>query len=269
MSSERLALIDSIVGAAIDGHATPSCQVLVARHGMIVYDKAFGHPGYESSAVVSTSDIYDLASCTKLMATLPAVMKLYDQGKIDLDRHVSHYLPEMKRLHHVTVRDLLMRLPSSYKDTEHPQPVASLHPGQPACVEGYLKGSPALARFSGKTMVSAQVADESGVISCRWFNQPWMKDLLRPLAFSTRRMSRFPPSHSTSASSRARRRSSGAVKSPSTMQFWAPAEIRLASPFAPISSERAPRRMLFPAPVCPVIMPRPSGREISRESIST
>ncbi len=79
-----------------------------------------------------------------------------------------------------TVRDLLMRLPSSYKDTEHPQPVASLHPGQPACVEGYLKGSPTLARFSGKTMVSAQVADESGVISCRWFNQPWMKDLLRP-----------------------------------------------------------------------------------------
>ena len=79
-----------------------------------------------------------------------------------------------------TVRDLLMRLPSSYKDTEHPQPVASLHPGQPACVEGYLKGSPTLARFSGKTMVSVQVADESGVISCRWFNQPWMKDLLRP-----------------------------------------------------------------------------------------
>lgn len=116
MSSERLALIDSIVVAAIDGHATPSCQVLVARHGMIVYDKAFGHPGYESSAVVSTSDIYDLASCTKLMATLPAVMKLYDQGKINLDRHVSHYLPEMKRLHHVTVRDLLMHqsgLPAS------------------------------------------------------------------------------------------------------------------------------------------------------------
>ena len=79
-----------------------------------------------------------------------------------------------------SIRDLLLRLPSSYKDTAHPQAASSLRAGQPACVEGYVKESPKLARFHGKTMVTAVLSDESGSIPLRWFNQPWMKDLVRP-----------------------------------------------------------------------------------------
>ena len=80
----------------------------------------------------------------------------------------------------LSVRDLLMRLPASYKDTAHPQMIASLRAGQPACVEGFVKETPKLARFNGKTMVTAVLSDESGSIALRWFNQPWMKDLIRP-----------------------------------------------------------------------------------------
>ena len=79
-----------------------------------------------------------------------------------------------------SVRDLLLRLPASYKDTAHPQEIASLRPGQAACVEGFVKETPKLARFNGKTMVTAVLSDDSGSISLRWFNQPWMKDLVRP-----------------------------------------------------------------------------------------
>ena len=79
-----------------------------------------------------------------------------------------------------TPEDLLLRLPSSYKDTVHIREISSLRPGQSACVQVYVKGAPRLARFSGKTMVSAAVADETGVLQARWFNQPWIKDLLTP-----------------------------------------------------------------------------------------
>ena len=79
-----------------------------------------------------------------------------------------------------SVRDLLERLPASYKDTAHPQEIASLRPGQAACAEGFVKETPKLARFNGKTMVTAVLSDDSGSISLRWFNQPWMKDLVRP-----------------------------------------------------------------------------------------
>lgn len=116
MSSNSLSQIDSICAEAIKDRSTPSCQVVIARHGMIVYDKAFGTPDYESTRPASVDDIYDLASVTKLMGTLPAVMKLYDEEKIDLNEHVTHYLPNLKKLRRVTVRDLLMHqsgLPAS------------------------------------------------------------------------------------------------------------------------------------------------------------
>ena len=77
-----------------------------------------------------------------------------------------------------TVRDLLLALPAGYKDTVHTVPVSELRPGQEACVEGWLKGTPKLARFSGKTMVTAVLEDDTGSVQLRWFNQPWMKDQL-------------------------------------------------------------------------------------------
>ncbi|MBP5306555.1 MAG: serine hydrolase [Paludibacteraceae bacterium] len=115
LSSDKLEEIDRIVEEAIEGHATPGCQVLVARRGQIVYQKAFGTKTYSTSKVQPT-DLYDLASVTKLMATVPAIMKLVDEGKVDLEQHVTAYVPELHNLRHVTVRELLMHqsgLPAS------------------------------------------------------------------------------------------------------------------------------------------------------------
>ncbi|MBQ8081048.1 MAG: ATP-dependent DNA helicase RecG [Clostridia bacterium] len=77
-----------------------------------------------------------------------------------------------------TLRDLLFTLPVSYKDTLHPMPIAEIASGQNVCVTGYIKGTPKLARFSGRTLVTAQLTDGTGTVTLQYFNQPWMKDNL-------------------------------------------------------------------------------------------
>ncbi len=110
MRTDSLALIDSIVEKAIADTCTPGCQVLVARRGRVVYRKAFGNLTYPDSATTpaTLSTVYDLASVTKLAATTLAIMRLIDEGKIGLDHRVTDYLPYMKHLHDITIRDLLM-----------------------------------------------------------------------------------------------------------------------------------------------------------------
>ena len=77
-----------------------------------------------------------------------------------------------------TMADLLQTLPRSYRDTSRVTPIAQLSPGTPACVRGYLKGSPKLVYFHGKARVSATLQDESGSLPLVWFNQPWVRDKL-------------------------------------------------------------------------------------------
>jgi beta-N-acetylhexosaminidase len=89
--------IDSIVTDAIAKHAIPGAVVLVAKDGKIAYEKAFGYLSYDSTEVVYPETIYDLASVTKIMATTLSVMKLYDEGKLDLQKTLGDYLPWVKK----------------------------------------------------------------------------------------------------------------------------------------------------------------------------
>jgi CubicO group peptidase (beta-lactamase class C family) len=93
---EKLAVIDSVCRAAIAKEAFPGCEVLVAREGKVVYDKAFGFLTYDKKERVYPATIYDLASVTKICATTMAVMKLYDEGKLDLQKTLGDYLPWVK-----------------------------------------------------------------------------------------------------------------------------------------------------------------------------
>jgi len=89
----KLQLIDSIANNAIQKGATPGCVVLVARNGKVGYYKAFGKMNYDSDEPVTISTVYDMASVTKTSATTLAVMKLYEDGKLDLDKTLGDYLP--------------------------------------------------------------------------------------------------------------------------------------------------------------------------------
>jgi len=102
--TKKLEVIDSICKAAIVKEAFPGCVVLVAKDGKVIYDKAFGYLTYEKKEPVYTETIYDLASVTKICATTMAVMKLYDEGKLDLQKTLGDYLPWVKGSNKETLR---------------------------------------------------------------------------------------------------------------------------------------------------------------------
>lgn len=70
---------------------------------------------------------------------------------------------------------LLEQLPTGYRDTTVPMPVAALSDGMQCAFEGWIDGAVHLHRAHGMVWVSAKVRDDSGVLRCMWFNQPWMK----------------------------------------------------------------------------------------------
>jgi len=101
--------IDSIVQVGLDSAAYPGAQVLVARHGKVVFHKTYGYWTYDANRPVQEDDIYDLASVTKITGPLPALMKLYGEGKINLDAPFSDYWKDFKGTDksEMTVREVL------------------------------------------------------------------------------------------------------------------------------------------------------------------
>lgn len=96
LTSQDFAQIDTLVQQAIRARATPGAQVLVAKNGKIIYSKAFGYHTYENQVPVKNTDLYDLASVTKITTSLAALMKLSGEGRFDVDRTLGEYLPMMK-----------------------------------------------------------------------------------------------------------------------------------------------------------------------------
>ena len=110
MSAQYLnSRVDSVIQMGLDSLAYPGAQVLVAKDGKVVFHKAYGYLTYDSFRKVRLDDIYDLASVTKVTGPLPPLMKLYGEGKIDLDAPFSKYWPdfEKKDKKDMTVREVL------------------------------------------------------------------------------------------------------------------------------------------------------------------
>ena len=110
MNSARLSEIDSIINKAIDKKMTPGAQILVARKGKVIYQKNFGYQTYQKDLPVTDTTVYDLASLTKILATLPLVMELDDKKVIDFDTKLGELLPALKDSDKKNIRlqDMLM-----------------------------------------------------------------------------------------------------------------------------------------------------------------
>ncbi|AVR46394.1 beta-N-acetylglucosaminidase [Christiangramia fulva] len=110
MSSEKLKKIDSIINYAIDEKMTPGAQILVARKGKVIYQKNFGYQTYDKKIPVTDTTIYDLASLTKILATLPLVMQLDEEGVLSFDTKLSEMFPSFKDSNKANIRlqDMLM-----------------------------------------------------------------------------------------------------------------------------------------------------------------
>ncbi len=93
IAPDMLTTIDSLAEDAIREQATPGCVILVAKNGRLAYYKNFGYYTYDSTEAVGLESLYDMASVTKICATTLSVMRLYDQGKLKLEKKLGDYLP--------------------------------------------------------------------------------------------------------------------------------------------------------------------------------
>lgn len=130
--------IDALVNEGLHSGAFPGCQVLVARKGNIVFDKAYGKLTANLPKKVDRTTIYDLASVSKATGTLSGIMKAYDDGLIRLDDRLGTLIPEItdSAKREITVRELL------YHET-----------GMPASLNVYDAMFDTLS-FSGKLLTS-------------------------------------------------------------------------------------------------------------------
>jgi beta-glucosidase-like glycosyl hydrolase/CubicO group peptidase (beta-lactamase class C family) len=126
LSSKKLALIDKMADTIISEKMAPGLQVFVARNGKVVLEKSYGYHTYDKKLKVQSTDLYDLASLTKILASLPLIMKAEEEYKIPLTASLSAVLPSFSNSNKdtVTVKEVLShfgRLKSwipFYKDTQ-------------------------------------------------------------------------------------------------------------------------------------------------------
>lgn len=109
-STVLTAKIDAIVEEAIQKQAAPGAVVLVAKDKHIIFEKAYGYHTYENKVATKVDDIFDLASISKIAATTLAVMRLTEEGKINLNRTMGEYLPDAKNSNKadVPLRDVML-----------------------------------------------------------------------------------------------------------------------------------------------------------------
>ena len=89
--------LDSVALMGIEKKAYPGCQILAMKDGHVIYEKCFGTFTYESHRQVQPTDVYDIASCTKIFASTLAIMKLYEDGLLDLQSTLGDYFPYLNQ----------------------------------------------------------------------------------------------------------------------------------------------------------------------------
>lgn len=109
--SQSFTRVDSIIENAISDSIFPGATIIVGTKDRILYQNSYGHYTYDkSSPQDENSSMFDLASLTKVFATTMCMMKLVDEGRVDLNKEVSTYLPEFANngKDKIKVRNLLL-----------------------------------------------------------------------------------------------------------------------------------------------------------------
>ena len=105
----RLSDLDSLGRITLDSLMTPGFQMLVAKEGKIIYHKSFGYHTYNQQREVKNSDIYDLSSITKILASMPLIIQEYEKKNISLDTKLNKLFPKKKLLDKadISLKDML------------------------------------------------------------------------------------------------------------------------------------------------------------------
>jgi uncharacterized protein YbbC (DUF1343 family)/CubicO group peptidase (beta-lactamase class C family) len=109
LSAQSFTAIDDAINLAIQEGKLPGAVLVLGHHGKIVYEKAYGKRALVPLPEAMTLDtIFDCASLTKVVATTPSVMKLFEQGKFRLNDKITDYIPEFQGgKSDITIRNLL------------------------------------------------------------------------------------------------------------------------------------------------------------------
>ena len=110
MNSQKLQKIDSIINVALEGKMTPGLQVLVARKGKVIYQRNAGFHSYEKEIAVTDSSLYDLASLTKILASLPLIMEMEEMGALNFNSKLGDFMPFFKNSNKadISLQNMLM-----------------------------------------------------------------------------------------------------------------------------------------------------------------
>ncbi|MGL4596013.1 MAG: serine hydrolase domain-containing protein, partial [Bacteroidia bacterium] len=109
ISRKTLDAIDSIVAYGMTEKAFPGCQVFAAKDGKVFLNKSYGYFTYDKKHAVQNTDLYDVASITKIMASTPAVMRMSERKEISLDERLVTYLPYLQgsNKQDIVIRDMM------------------------------------------------------------------------------------------------------------------------------------------------------------------
>jgi len=110
VNSNNLKEIDAIAAEAISQKAAPGMVVLVAKDGKVIFNKAYGTHTYDSKLPDKVTDIFDLASVTKVTATTPSVMRLFEENKLKLDTNIGAYIPKARTtpMNNIKLREVML-----------------------------------------------------------------------------------------------------------------------------------------------------------------
>src|SRR5690606_37946963 len=88
--------VDAIATEAIRARATPGMVVMAIKNGQVVLEKGYGTHTYTGATKTKTSDLFDVASISKIAGTPPVIMHLQERDVIQLDNPLSSYLGQVK-----------------------------------------------------------------------------------------------------------------------------------------------------------------------------
>jgi beta-N-acetylhexosaminidase len=151
ISTDDLKRVDKLATNGIKMEAYPGCQIVAIKNGNVFYNKAFGHHTYDKKQEVLTSDIYDLASITKIAATTISLIKLQKDSVMDIDNNLYTYLPEL--VDSTPYKRMIIRHMLAHQ--------AGLHPWLPFYIRTVKAGKPNPAYYSADSTSthSYRVAD--------------------------------------------------------------------------------------------------------------
>lgn len=110
ISASQLKKMDEIALNGIQQGAYPGCQILATYKGSVIYNKCFGNKTYKGNDPVQASDVYDIASVTKIAASTLLAMHLHSQNKFDLNKKLGDYLGDWTKntvYNSVSIKDMM------------------------------------------------------------------------------------------------------------------------------------------------------------------